>query len=260
MESLFILVASFKMLKAMKKLIYSLLLTLTTVSLAISGPAITRKTLELPEFTGIYVNSGYTVYLKQSNKQEVAVEVLSEIFEISEFKVDKGILHINVARKPKNSNESIWSKIEDVKIAPTMNVYISMKDISALQVNGSGSIISENSIAATHLDLALSGSGDMELDVKGRELTTLVSGSGTLALKGYANTNEILVSGAGKLNAFDCEVNDAFVTLSGSGLCEIHVTEELEATVQGSGTVKHKGNTKSVLKKEYGKGAVERAY
>ena len=63
----------------------------------------TKKVLELPEFKGIYVNSNYTVYLKQTNKQEVTVEALTEIFAVSEFKVENGILMINVDRKPESS-------------------------------------------------------------------------------------------------------------------------------------------------------------
>jgi len=50
------------------------------------------------------------------------------------------------------------------------------------------------------------------------------------------------------------------VKVSGAGTCEISVTNKLEATVLGSGTIKHKGNTKEVNKKVYGSGSVERAY
>ena len=69
------------------------LLTLIVVSLLLLSVAsiafaqTTKKTLEVPEFKGIYVNSNYTVILKQTNKQEVVVEALTEIFEVSEFKV-----------------------------------------------------------------------------------------------------------------------------------------------------------------------------
>src|ERR1044071_1588784 len=94
----------------------------------------TKKTLELPEFKGIYVNSNYTVYLKQTNKQEVSVEALTEIFSISDIKVENGVLMINIERKPE-TNKSLWSKIDDIKLNPTMKLYVSMKNINELQVN-----------------------------------------------------------------------------------------------------------------------------
>lgn len=44
----------------------------------------------------------------------------------------------------------------------------------------------------------------------------------------------------------------------GSGNCEISATNNPEATVVGSGALKHKGKTKNVTKKIYGSGTVER--
>lgn len=72
--------------------------------------------------------------------------------------------------------------------------------------------------------------------------------------------NDIYLSGSGSLNAFACELENAKVKVSGSGACEISATNNLEALVLGSGSVKHKGNTKEVTKKVYGSGSVDRAY
>ncbi len=47
------------------------LVLLSVASLAFAQT--TNKTLELSEFQSIYVNSNYTVYVKQTNKQEVKV-------------------------------------------------------------------------------------------------------------------------------------------------------------------------------------------
>ena len=101
----------------------------------------TKKTLELPEFKSVYVNSNYAVYLKQTNKQEVTVDALTEIYELTTIKVENGVLMINVERKPDNPNKSIWAKIDDIKIKPNMKLMVSMKNITELQVNGNGKII-----------------------------------------------------------------------------------------------------------------------
>ncbi len=90
----------------MKKVLL-LLLVLVCVTDVLTAQT-TKKVLDLPEFKGIYVNSNYTVYLKQTNKQEVTVEALTEIFAVSEIKVENGILMINVDRKPENPNKSLW--------------------------------------------------------------------------------------------------------------------------------------------------------
>lgn len=220
----------------------------------------TKKTLELTEFKSIYNNSNYTVYLKQTNKQEVTVEALTEIYDLTKISVEDGILMINLERKPDNQNKSIWAKIDDIKVNPTMKVYVSVKNITDLQVNGGGKIISENSLAANTLNLSIGGSGSMDLDIKGDVVTAEVSGSGKMAIKGYASSLDGVVSGSGSLNAFNCPLEKAKVKVSGSGLAEINVTDTIEAVVVGSGSVKHKGNTKNTTKKVYGSGTVDRAY
>ncbi|MBL7856936.1 MAG: DUF2807 domain-containing protein [Cyclobacteriaceae bacterium] len=221
---------------------------------------VTKKVLELPEFKSIYVNSNYTVYLKQTNKQEVTVEALTEIFSLSEIKVDNGVLMINIERKPDNPNKSIWAKIDDIKVNPTMKLYVSVKNISELQVNGGGKIIAENSIASSNLNLGVNGNGSMDLDLKGDVVKAEVTGSGSMSLRGYASSLDGLVSGSGSINAFNCPLETAKIKVSGSGICELNVTNNLEALVVGSGQIKHKGNTKNVQKKIYGSGSADRAY
>ena len=233
----------------------------TLILLSVSAfSQVTKKTLELAEFKSIYNNSSYTVYLKQTNKQEVNVEALTEIYELTTFSVENGILLINVERKPDNPNKSVWAKIDDIKLNATQKVYISVKNLAELQVNGSGKIVSENSLAAGSLALSIGGSGSMDLDIKGDQLKVEVSGSGKLALRGYATACDAILSGSGNLTAFDCPLETAKVKISGSGSAEINVTTTLDAFVAGSGSVKHKGNTKNTAKKVFGSGSVDRAY
>jgi hypothetical protein len=221
---------------------------------------VTKKALELPEFKSIYVNSNYTVYLKQTNKQEVSVEALTEIFSVSDIKVENGVLMVNIERKPESPNKSLWAKIDDIKLNPTMKLYVSMKNIDELQVNAGGKIISENSLAANNLVLAVNGNGSMDVDIKGDQLKAEVSGSGNMALRGYASSLDALVTGSGTINGFTFPVESAKVKVTGSGAAELNVTNTIDATVLGSGQVKHKGNTKSTQKKIYGTGSIERAY
>ncbi len=244
-------------LTTMKTRIFTLALCLlTTAALA----QVTKKALELPEFRGIYVNSNYTVYLKQTNKQEVSVEAETDIFTVSDIKVENGILMINIERKPEVANKSLWAKIDDIKVNPTMKLYVSMKNISELQVNSGGKIISENSLAAGDLVLAVNGPGSMDVDIKGENVKAEVAGSGNLALRGYATSVDALISGSGTIHGFNCPFETAKVKVAGTGTAELNVSNMIDAIVMGSGQVKHKGNTKSAMKKIYGSGSVERAY
>jgi len=221
---------------------------------------VTKKPLELPEFKSIYNNSNYTVLLKQTNKQEVTVEALTEIYSLTEIKVENGVLMINVDRKPDSPNKSIWAKIDDIKLNPTMKLYVSIKNINELMVNGNGKIISENSIATDFINLGVNGNGSMDVDIKGNTVKAEVTGPGSLTLRGYGTSLDALVSGAGSIKGFACPIENAKVKVSGTGLSELNVTNTIDALVLGSGIVKHKGNTKNATKKIYGSGSVDRAY
>jgi hypothetical protein len=234
-------------------------LSLMVISTLASGQ-VTKKTLELPEFKSIYVNSNYTVYLKQTNKQEVVVEALSEILAATEIKVENGILMINIERKPENPNKSLWAKIDDIKLSPTMKVFVSVRNIAELQVNANGKIVSENSIASDNIVLGIAGNGSMDVDLKGNIVKAEVTGNGSITLRGYATSIDALVSGPGTLNGFACPMENAKVKVSGSGLCQLNVAQNIDALVLGNGQVKHKGNTKNTSKKIYGSGAVERFF
>jgi hypothetical protein len=141
-----------------------------------------------------------------------------------------------------------------------MKLFVSVKNINELMVNGGGKIISENSVAANNLALAVNGNGSMDLDIKGDFIKAEVTGSGSISLRGYATNIDGLVSGTGSINAFNCPLETAKIKVSGSGLCEVNVTNNIEALVLGNGQVKHKGNTKTATKKIYGSGTIDRAY
>ena len=135
-----------------------------------------------------------------------------------------------------------------------------MKNIEDLQVNGGGKIIAENSLATSNIKLAVNGNGSMDIDLKGDAVKADVTGSGSIALRGYATSLDALISGAGTINGYNCPMDQAKVRVSGSGICELNVSNTIDAVVAGSGTVKHKGNTKNAQKKVYGSGSVDRAY
>ena len=87
-----------------------------------------------------------------------------------------------------------------------------------------------------------------------------VTGAGSLSLRGYATSLDAVISGPGSINGFNCPLESAKVKVSGSGLCELNVTNNIDALVLGNGQIKHKGNTKTATKKIYGAGTVDRAY
>jgi hypothetical protein len=181
----------------MKKYIAILPLLITSISFA----QVINKDIEIIEdFQSVNVNARYTVYIKQSNETKIEVKALKEVMDISSFKIENGVLNINIKRD--NKDKSIWEEIDDIKIAPKLDIYISMKNVKALSVNGSGKIITQNSISSEDLSLTVAGSGSIEADVKGNVLNINHAGSGLMKLKGYANDVTLNMSGYGKIESY----------------------------------------------------------
>ena len=108
------------------------------------------------------------------------------------------------------------------------------------------------------LDLSVSGSGDMEIDIDAGEVETGISGSGDVKLSGRALSNRVSISGSGKLDAEDLETDRYKIQISGSGSCRINANKEIDASVSGSGSIYYRGEPDKVYSSTSGSGRIRK--
>jgi len=266
----------------------SITLLLVLVTLASGLFAQTRETRNVDTFTKISFRVPGKLYLRQGSPQKVEIEGKTDFLKEIETDVDGGKLVIG---KEGNWN---WSWGDNDKV----NVYITVKDIQALSVSGSGDLIGETKIVTGDLDLNVSGSGNLKIEIEASgDVEGDVSGSGSLLLKGTCKTFESDVSGSGKVSlgltiretadfgvsgsgrieangsaaivkasisgsgkvlAANLETSRCDVKISGSGDVEINVKNELDANITGSGSVTYKGNPSKVNSHASGSGSVRK--
>jgi hypothetical protein len=271
----------------MKKIAASLLVILFTVTIA---GAQNRQERKVDSFNRIAFRTAGKLYLRQGSPQKVEVEGDRKFIEEElEIRVDGGKLVIG-----KENNWSLGFHNDDERII----VYVTVPNIEGLSVSGSGDLIAETKITTSRLNLAVSGSGSMELesDVTG-DVDADVSGSGKIELKGKCRDFDSHVSGSGRVNmnitiaeraqfgisgsgkiqatgtaqevratisgsgevlAANLVVERCDVRISGSGDVEINVNKELDANISGSGTVTYKGNPAHVNSHSSGSGSVRK--
>jgi hypothetical protein len=249
----------------------------------------TRETRKVDTFTKISFRVPGKLYLRQGSPQKVEIEGKKDILQEIETEVEGSRLVIGKEGKWLN-----WDWDGDEKV----NVYITVANIEGLSVSGSGDLIGETKITADDLDLNVSGSGTLKVDIDARgEVEADVSGSGDLELKGkcrsfdsdvsgsgsvkldaaiaeradfgvsgsgkiYASGSaenvKTSISGSGKVLAANLETNRCEVRISGSGDVEINVKNELDANISGSGTISYKGNPSKVNSHASGSGSVRK--
>jgi hypothetical protein len=270
----------------MKKIAYSLLVVLITVTLA---SAQNKQELKLDSFTKINFRAAGKLILRQGSPQKVEVEGSRDYIEELEIRVEGGKLVMG----RDNWKGWNWNDRDD-----RITMYVTIPDIEAVSVSGSGDLVAENKITARDLDLKVSGSGslEMEADASGG-MSADVSGSGHIELKGKAHDFESHVSGSGRVKmevditekvefgisgsgkvyasgkaqevkasisgsgevlAERLVVDKCEIRISGSGGVEINVNKELDANISGSGSVRYSGNPSHVNSHASGSGHVRK--
>jgi len=195
----------------------------------------TTQKRDVSVFTEISLRIGANVHLKQGNTQLVEVKCSQStleklITEVSDRKL--------VIRYPNDSWFSKWNPGQ-------VDIYVTIPQIDALVISGSGAIISEGKIESRILDLTISGSGDIKLnELKADKVSATLSGSGNIHLFGKQNAAELkaTISGSGNVKAIEFPADIVNVKISGSGNCWVNSTKNLVVRLAGSGNVIYRGN------------------
>ena len=268
----------------MKKLFPILLVAALTIPGI--GTAQKKETRDVPEFSSLNFGVPGTVTVRQGSTQSVVLEGDPEVLAHVKTEVKGGRLSIIA--------EENWRSWNSRKIT----AQVTMKNIDGLGVSGSGNMTGDGTFRANDIDLWVSGSGVMDvnveatgemearvagsgkMNVKGKcsELKCNVSGSGDLALavggtkesefqiagsgnikaSGSADVVEITISGSGRLNASGFSTRISRIRITGSGNVEITASEEIDAQITGSGTVLYKGDPAKINSHSTGSGKVRK--
>jgi hypothetical protein len=261
---------------------------LFAVAIGFISAAQTKDIRKVSTFTKISFRVPGKLILRQGSPQRVELEGDKETLAKIETEVNGDKLVIG------NEEKWNWGWDRDSRIM----VYITVKDITAISVSGSGELLTEGKVTTTQLDLNVSGSGslqieanvsgDLEADVSGsgkidvkgscenlksdisgsgrvmaslatsNQLDVDISGSGKFEGSGTGKEIKTNISGSGKVYASNLEVDKCNVRISGSGDVEINVKSDLDATISGSGTVSYKGNPSHVNGHSSGSGKVRK--
>lgn len=247
-----------------------------------------REVRKVDNFTKISFGFPGKLYLRQGSPQKVELEGDSDVLKEVETNVSGGRLRIG-----REGKWFDWHSFND-----RITVYITVPEIEAVGVSGSGDIIGESTIRTNDLNLNVSGSGSLSLEVEatgdvgadvsgsgnvdlrgrvksfnsdvsgsGRVAVSAtidgladfgISGSGKIEAKGKADRVTARISGSGRVLAADLETNHCEVRISGSGDVAINVSNELDANISGSGSVSYRGNPKKVNSHSSGSGKVRK--
>jgi hypothetical protein len=211
------------------------------------------NTVTIERSTGDYdeigVSGWFDVNLVDGSEGQITLRGEENLLEHIITEVKDGKLSIRV-EKGYNLKPSSWKE----GIAITVPV----EKISALALSGSGDIVSKKTLRADNFSTAMSGSGDITLDLEVGSLSTSMSGSGDITLRGTAKDFEATISGSGDIKAYDLEADNVDATVSGSADIKVTAHKMLKARVSGSGDISYRGNPEKIDTKTSGSGDISK--
>ena len=203
-----------------------------------------NETREVGSFEEIGVSGSFDIDLVKGKEGLIEIKVEKNLLPYLVTDVENGKLKIR------------WKKGTNVQTNRGVHLIVHFKEINDIASSGSSDIKSNDLIKTDNLEVAVSGSGNINLQLDVETLNARVSGSGDLNFKGRAGNFKAAMSGSGDIEAFALETSTANLKISGSADITISVKDELYARVSGSGDITYKGNPKIEDIKVSGSGEV----
>lgn len=208
-----------------------------------SGKIISAK-LNVGEFTGIKAVGSMKVYVTQGDTPALRIEADDNIMNHLEPHITGGDLTFNT--------EGCLSPSRPIA------VYVTMKSVERLSLNGSGSIIGETPVTSPKLAVELNGSGKVQLQANVEHVGIAINGSGTVSLGGSANHVNAHIEGSGDVHGYNLRAINTTAVIEGSGDIETTTMNILDATIKGSGDIFYKGNPETVKQNISGSGSLKK--
>jgi hypothetical protein len=191
------------------------------------------KEVSIAHFDGIKSFGNNNVTITRGQVQKVQVTGYSNIIDRLKTDVNNGIWKIELKEgRYKNADLSI-----DI-VLPVLN---------EVELHGSGEILVYDNTSSEHMNVGIYGSGKIELNKNSgcKNLDIDIEGSGSVVaydeFEDLVNM-KIKTIGSGGFAGFPVLAENCDITIEGSGVCSISVSEILNVNLEGSGVVNYKGN------------------
>ncbi len=210
-------------------MIFCLVTTMSAQSVKGNGNLI-NSTRQVNNFNSIGVSGSFDVELRHGKEGKIEIEIEENLLPYLITEVDGKHLKIR------------WKRNARIRTKRGVHLVVHFKNLEDIGLSGSGDVVSRDPIKSETFSAAVSGSGDMELNVVAKSVSLAVSGSGDMELEGSCDEFSAAVSGSGDIDAIDLKAKNADVSVSGSGEMTVYASEKLKARVAGSGGVEYKGS------------------
>ena len=195
-----------------------------------------NETRKVEAFSEISLRIPATLYLEQGPQQ--SIEIIAKESTLQKIRTEVKGRQLAIHFPTKNL---FWSNFTPGEI----EIHITVPDIDALTLSGSGKIIGQKNIKSRILNIIVSGSGNIKLsNLTAERVKINLSGSAITELSGTSTAEDLSVniSGSGSYKGIRFPASDVNVKMSGSGNVLVNAQSHLKVRAAGSGDVRYIGN------------------
>lgn len=235
--------------KLFKSIAIIVFLLSTTLSFAqwnkIKGDGnITTDTRSTKSYDVIKTSGPMDFKLVEGKEGKISIKADANIMKYIIVKAKKGVLSVKVK--------------DGVNIKPSQTIVITIpyESINSVSLAGSGDVENTGTIKADELNVALAGSGDINLKVEAQSIESAIAGSGDIELTGSTKDLTVKIAGSGDFDGENLESTNVTAKITGSGSADVICNGKLVVRITGSGDVKYSGKPTSKNTKITGSGSV----
>ncbi|MEA5580193.1 DUF2807 domain-containing protein [Nodularia harveyana UHCC-0300] len=165
---------------------------------------------EADSFSSISSESVGRMTIQQTGKESLKITAEDNILPLLESRVADKVLYLTI------------KKDASINATKPIDFVVEVKSLESLNIKGVGTIEVK--------------------DIQGKRLSISLDGVGSMAIAGSVDVLELTLEGVGSFHGEELKTKQATVRNSGVGSAVVNVSENLDATVSGVGSVEYIGS------------------
>lgn len=225
-----------------KKIIFiSALLALSLMMMACSIPVINivrgsgtlvTESREVGAFDSVQLDGTGKLIITQGESTSLTIEAEDNLIDSLKSTVAGNTLKLGY-------QDRFWQKT----LLPTETIIytLTVTDLSAVTINGANSL-EMKSLTTDALTLILNGAAEVNIkDLTAESLSVQLNGTGSVNIAGEVSSQDLSIDGAGTIQNGNLKSSQTTIEANGLGLATIWVTDSLNVTYNGGGTLNYYG-------------------
>ncbi|MBL4746165.1 MAG: DUF2807 domain-containing protein [Flavobacteriaceae bacterium] len=189
-----------------------------------------KTTRNTSDYNDISVLGSFDVLLVKGTEGTLKIQIEENLLPYLITEVSRGKLSIR------------WKKNSNIHSRKRVKIKIPIQSIENISLIGSGNISTDEILKEDTLNISITGSGAIKLTVETSLTKVKITGSGNIQLEGNSRQLKCTLAGSGDFSGGNFKCENVHVSVVGSGDASVFVSQQLNASIAGSGELTYYGH------------------